>query len=72
MAKKTFIVNHPKQYLRVNGKLQAVKLGSEVSMEEKHAESLCKQGKLLAKGKAKQFSAGPSAKAEAEAKPKAA
>lgn len=58
MAKKTFIVGHPNQYLKVDGKLSRVKLGSEVVMEEKHAASLIKQGKLLVKGQAKAVEVG--------------
>jgi len=50
MAKKTFIVAHPKQFLKVDGKLAHVKKDSEIVMEEKHAASLVKQGKLLVKG----------------------
>jgi len=53
MAKKTFIVGHPKQFLKVDGKLKHVVKGTEVTMDEKHAASLVKQGKLLVKGSGK-------------------
>ncbi len=53
MAIKTYIVSHPKLYLRVKGKLQPVEIDTEVSMEAKSAESLLKQGKLTIKGAGK-------------------
>lgn len=58
MAKKTFIVGHPNQYLRVDGKLARVKQGTEVTMEEKHAASLVKRGRLLVKGQASAVEVG--------------
>jgi len=58
MAKKQFIVGHPNQYLKVDGKLARVKKGTEVTMEEKHAASLVKQGKLLVKGEGKKVNVG--------------
>lgn len=53
MAKKTFIVTHPNLYMRVKGKLAHVKKDTELSMDEKHAESLIAQGKVLVKGQGK-------------------
>jgi hypothetical protein len=64
MAKKTFIVGHPNQYLKVDGKLARVKKGTEVTMEEKHAASLVKQGKLLVKGQNKAVDVGGETKPE--------
>ncbi len=83
MAKKTFIVAHPKLMLSVNGKLEQMELGAPVSMEAKNAASLVKQGKLLAQGSkeavdvgekkltAAQLKKAEEDKAEAEAKAKA-
>lgn len=53
MAKKTFVVTHPKLYMRVDGKMTQVENGTEVSMDAKSAASLLKQGKILAKGSGK-------------------
>ena len=56
MAKKTFVVTHPKLYMKVKGKLSHVEIGTEVSMEEKHAKSLLDQDKILVKGQGKKVS----------------
>lgn len=53
MAKKTFVVTHPKLYMKVKGKLAHVEKGTEVSMEETDAKSLVHQGKILVKGEGK-------------------
>lgn len=58
MAKKTFVVTHPKLYLKVedekgNKKLALIAKGTEVTMDAKKAESLVKQGKILVKGSGK-------------------
>lgn len=53
MAKKTFVVTHPKLYLKVKGKLALIPKDSELSMEPKAAASLIKQGKILVKGEGK-------------------
>lgn len=51
MAKKTFIVAHPKLHLAVEAegkrKLVHVAKGTEYTCEEKHVESLVSQGKLV-------------------------
>ena len=62
MAKRAFVVTHPKLYMKVEGKLAHVETGTEVSLDEKHAESLLKQGKVLVKGEGKKVEVG--AKAE--------
>jgi len=62
MAKKTFVVAHPKLYLKVDGKLSHVEKGTEYTCEEKHAEDLLKKGKLVTAAEAKK------AKPEKEAK----
>jgi len=67
MAKKTFIVAHPKLMLSSEGKLVQMEKGAEVEMEAKHAASLVKQGKLLTQGEAKALSVGkPSKKADVQ------
>lgn len=61
MANKTFIITHPKLFLKVetevNGKkvkkLTRMAKGAEVKMDAKSAASLVKQGKLLVKGSEK-------------------
>ena len=58
MAKKTFVVTHPKLYLKVedekgNKKLALIAKGTEVTMDAKKAASLVKQGKILVKGSGK-------------------
>lgn len=58
MAKKTFIVTHPKLYMKVKGKLAHVETGTEVSLDEKYAESLLKQKKVLVKGQGKKVDVG--------------
>ncbi len=62
MAKKKFVVVHPKHYMRVDGKMAHIETGAEISMEEKDAKSLLKQGKILAVGASKKVNVG--AKAE--------
>jgi len=62
MAKKTFVVTHPKLYMKVKGRLAHVEKGTEVSLDEKHAESLLKQGKVLVQGKNKTVDVGGSEK----------
>lgn len=55
MAKKTYVVSHPKLCLKVKldgqkeAKLQKVPAGTEVSLEEAVAKNLVKNGKLTAK-----------------------
>ncbi len=66
MSKKTFIVNHPNQYLSVKGKLVKMKKGAEINMEDRHAESLVKQGKLLVKGQEEAVDVGGKSKAKAK------
>jgi len=58
MVKKTFIVTHPKLYMMVKGKLAHVEKGTELSMDEKHAQSLIDQGKVLVKGQGKKVDVG--------------
>ena len=58
MAKKTFIVTHPKLYMKVGGKLAHIETGTEVEMEEKQAASLLKQGKVLVTGQGKKVELG--------------
>lgn len=53
MTKKTFVVTHPKLYLKVDGKLALIAKGTEVKMDAKSASSLVKQGKILEKGSGK-------------------
>tara|TARA_R110002051_G_scaffold324424_2_gene421619 strand:+ start:20517 stop:20699 length:183 start_codon:yes stop_codon:yes gene_type:complete len=53
MAKKTFIVTHPKLYMKVDGKLAHIETGTELSMEENSAKSLLTQGKILVKASGK-------------------
>ena len=67
MAKKTFIVAHPKHYMKVKGKMINIEKGTEVTMEEKDAKSLVKQGKLLAVGAKKKVAVGDKPK-DAESK----
>lgn len=47
MANKKYTVNHKKQYLSVGGKLQKVPFGTEVTLDEKSAEALVENGKLV-------------------------
>ena len=55
MAKKTYVVSHPKLCLNVKldgektAKLQKVPVGTEVSLEEAVAKNLVESGKLTAK-----------------------
>lgn len=58
MSKKTFVVTHPNLYMKVDGKLKRVSKDDEISMEERHAKSLVKQGKILAKGQTKKLDVG--------------
>lgn len=58
MTKKTFVVTHPKLYMKVEGKLAHIENGTEVSLDEKHAASLLKQGKVLVKGQGKKVDVG--------------
>lgn len=58
MAKKTFIVAHPKLTLKSDGRMTRMVKGSEIIMEEKHAASLVKQGKLFIRGQEKPVSIG--------------
>lgn len=62
MANRSFVVTHPKLYMKVEGKLAHVEKGTEVSLEEKHAASLLKQGKVLVKGEGKKVEVGSSKK----------
>jgi hypothetical protein len=62
MAKKTFVVTHPKLYLKVDGKLKQIKPGTELSMDAKSAASLLKQGKILEKGQEKKVEIGEAEK----------
>lgn len=70
MAKKTFIVTHPKLYMKVKGRLTHVETGTEVSLDEKHVESLLKQGKVLVKGQGKKVDIGDDVKLNAAQKKK--
>ncbi len=69
MAKKTFIVAHPKLCLKVEGskKMARMEKGSEITLEEKDAKSLVKQGKILAVGVKKKVAVGTKPK-DAESK----
>lgn len=58
MAKKTFVVTHPKLYMSVDGKLKHVTKGTEVSIDEKQASSLLAQKKVLVKGQGKTVDIG--------------
>lgn len=58
MAKKTFVVTHPKHYMKVKGKMIHIEKGTEITLEEKAAESLVKQGKILVTGSRKKVSVG--------------
>jgi len=58
MAKKLFVVAHPKLTLKVDGKMKRMVKDSEITMDEKHAQSLLKQGKLLVKGENKPVTVG--------------
>ena len=62
MAKKVFVVTHPKLYLKVDGKLAQIKPGTELTMEAKSAQSLLKQGKILEKGQGKKVEIGEAEK----------
>jgi len=58
MAKKTFIVAHPKHYMKVKGKMIHVEKGTEITLEEKDAKSLVKQEKILVSGSKKKLAVG--------------
>lgn len=58
MAKRMFIVTHPKLCLKVDGKMKRIPVGTKINMESKHADSLVKQGKLLVKGEKKPLDVG--------------
>lgn len=47
MAKATHEVNHPKLFLRVDGKLQQVEQGSQVALTKDNAEKLGGKVKLI-------------------------
>jgi len=64
MAKKTFIVAHPKHYMKVKGKMTHIETGVEITMEEKDAKSLVKQGKILAVGVKKKVTVDGKAEAD--------
>ena len=50
MAKKTYIVTHPKLYLKAEGgKLAQASKGTEVTLEEKDAKSLLAKNRLKLK-----------------------
>jgi len=68
MAKKTFVVTHPKLSMKVDGKLKHVKPGTEFSMDEKNAASLLKQGKILVKGQGKKVEVGGKEEAKTDLK----
>jgi hypothetical protein len=67
MAKKKFIVTHPKLYMKVEGKLAHVETDTEIQLEEKEAKSLLIQGKILAVGTKKTVKVGDNQKADSEA-----
>ena len=56
MAKKTYIVKHPKLALKPDGEKKArnFSTGDEVTLDEKHATSLLASGKLAEKGAPKE------------------
>lgn len=60
MAKKVFIVTHPKLSMKLEGskKMARIEQGSEITLEEKDAKSLVKQGKILALGARKKVKVG--------------
>lgn len=58
MANKKYIVNHERQYFRINGKMARVEKGAEVTLDEKAAEKMLKSKKLLTPTTAKSVVAG--------------
>lgn len=58
MMNKSYVVAHKKQYLRVGEKLQHVKQGTEVKLDEKIGARLCKKGALKLKSEADAISVG--------------
>lgn len=68
MAKKIFIVTHPKLYMKVKGKTVLMPKDTELSMEPKDAKSLIKQGKILVKGEGKKVEVGTKELTKAEQK----
>jgi len=66
MAKKIFVVTHPKLYMKIDGKMESVAVGTEFPMDEKKASSLLKQGKILVKGQGKKVEVGTKEEAKSE------
>ena len=67
MAKKKFVVTHPKLYMKVDGRMAHIETGAEISLEEKEAKSLETQGKILAVGAKKTVKVGDNSKSDSEA-----